>query len=286
MAGTQSKNLAFSHFGRQMHKERLARGWSLPELGVQMGTFNHGQGVNHGHLSRIERGVRPPTENIADLCDLVFPERNGWFREYYEESKSWTPPGLRSWAEHEDKAARLSVWAPGIVHGLFQTAAYARVLIDALPGVTDDVATVRLASRMERQRRVLFRKDEPPLVACILDHAALYRLVGTPEIMEAQMRHLAEISKLPNVRMQVLPAVAHPATASELIIADNNSAYAEHLAAGGVYTEDDTVAHLERIFATIAGECYRVSESLAVIRKAEETWTGGRPATAGPTGPA
>jgi hypothetical protein len=102
--------------------------------------------------------------------------------------------------------------------------------------------------------------------------------------MAAQMRHLLEVAALPNVTLQVLPAVAHPATASELIIADNNAAYAEHLAAGGVYTEDETVTSLERLFATIRGECYRVSESLAVIRKAEETWTGASPPTAGPTG--
>jgi transcriptional regulator with XRE-family HTH domain len=280
MTGTHRENLAFGHFGRQMRKERLARGWSLPELSQRMG------GINHGHLSRIERGVRPPTENIADLCDEVFPERKGWFREYYEESKSWTPPGLRSWAEHEDKAVRLSVWAPGIVHGLFQTEDYARTMISVLPGVTDEVVAVSLASRMERQRRVLFRKDDPPTVVCIVDHPALYRLVGSPEIMAAQMRHLLELAALPNVTLQVLPAVAHPATASELIIADNNAAYAEHLAAGGVYTEDDTVTSLERRFATIHGECYRVSESLAVIRKAEEIWTGASPATAGPAGPA
>lgn len=73
MAGTQRENLAFGHFGRQMKKERLARGWSLPELSQRMG------GVNHAHLSRIERGVRPPTENIAQVCDRVFPERKGWF---------------------------------------------------------------------------------------------------------------------------------------------------------------------------------------------------------------
>ena len=278
MAGTQRENLALGHFGRQMRKERLARGWSLPELSQRM------RGINHGHLSRIERGVRPPTENIADLCDEVFPERKGWFREYYEESKSWTPPGLRSWAEHEDKAVRLSVWAPGIVHGLFQTEGYARTMITTLPGVTDEVVAVRLASRMERQRRVLFRKGDPPSVGCIVDHAALYRQVGSPEIMAAQMNRLLEIAALPNVTLQVLPAVAHPATASELIIADNNAAYAEHLAAGGVYTEDETVTSLEWLFATIRGEGYRVSESLAVIRKAEEIWTGASPPTAGPTG--
>jgi hypothetical protein len=190
---------------------------------------------------------------------------------------------LRSWAEHEDKAVRLSVWAPGIVHGLFQTKDYARTLIAALPGVTDEVIAVRLASRMERQRRVLYR-DDAPSVGCVVDHPALYRQVGTPEIMADQMRHVAEVAALPNVTLQVLPAIAHPATASELIIADNSAAYAEHLAAGGVYTEDETVTRLERLFDTIRGECYRVSESLAVIRKAEEIWTGESRASAGPTG--
>ena len=264
-----------THFGNQMRKERVARGWSIHELSTRAG-------IAAGHLSRIENGRRPPTENVAGACDRVFPERKGWFSEFYEEAKSWTPPGLRSWAEHEDKAVRLSVWAPGIVHGLFQTEEYARVLISALPGVTDEVVTVRLANRMARQKRVLFRED-PPLVTCVADHPALYRLVGSAEIMAAQMRHLAEVARLGHVTVQVLPAVAHPATASELIIADNSAAYAEHLAAGGVYTEDQTVNNLERLFATIHGECYRVSESLAVIRKAEETWTGASPVTAAPT---
>ena len=136
---------------------------------------------------------------------------------------------------------------------------------------------------MERQRRVLLR-DDPPEAWFIVDEHSLYRHVGSPEVMAGQMRHLSEVAAMPNVTLQILPAVAHPATASELIIADNNAAYAEHLAAGGVYTEDETVTSLERLFATIRGEGYRVSESLAVIRKAEEIWTGASPPTAGPTG--
>lgn len=116
-----------THFGRQMRKERLARGWSLRE-------FSARTGINIGSASQIENGKRPPTEAVAARCDEAFPERKGWFTEYYEESKSWLPPGLRSWAEHEDKAVRLEVWSPGIVHGLFQTEDYARVFIAALPG--------------------------------------------------------------------------------------------------------------------------------------------------------
>jgi hypothetical protein len=268
-----------THFGRQMKKERLARGWTLRELAARTG-------INFSHLGRIENGHRPPTEGVALACDRAFPERRGWFLEYYEESKSWMPPGLRSWAEHEDKAVRLSVWSPGIVHGLFQTQEYARALIATLPGVTGEVVAARLASRMERQRRVLMRED-PPQVSCVVDHVALYRCVGSPAGMAGQMCHLAEMASLPNVTLQVLPAIAHPATAGELIIADNNAAYAEHLAAGGVYTEDETVTRLEMIFATIRGESYRVSESAAIIGRAGELWTAGAsPVTAGPKGPA
>jgi uncharacterized protein DUF5753 len=129
----------------------------------------------------LENGKRAANEKLAMACDRVFPERRGWFLEYYEESKSWMPPGLRSWA--------------------------------------------------------------------------------------------LDLASLPNLTLQLLPPVAHPATASELIIADD-AAYAEHLAAGGVYTEAETVTRLELIFTTIRAECYRASDSAAIIRKAEKLWTG------------
>jgi transcriptional regulator with XRE-family HTH domain len=265
MAANNSGNPA-THFGRQMRKERQAHGWPQRELAARTG-------ISFTHLSRIENGHRAPTEAIADALDAAFPERRGWFREFYEDSKSAIPPGLRSWAEHEDRAGRLSVWCPGTVHGLFQTEAYARVFLSTLGSVPGEVIATRLANRMARQQRVLFRED-PPSVSCIVDHVALFRGAGSAEIMAAQMRHLLEVASLPNVTMQVLPAVAHPATASELIIADDNAAYAEHLAAGGVYTEDETFTRLELVFTKIRAECYRASDSAEIIRKAEKLWTG------------
>jgi hypothetical protein len=64
-----------------------------------------------GYLSDIEHGHKPPTERVADAMDAAFPERNGWFREYYEDSKSAIPPGLRVWAEH---GTRPSGWGYGL----------------------------------------------------------------------------------------------------------------------------------------------------------------------------
>jgi transcriptional regulator with XRE-family HTH domain len=272
MTGTAPNPVA--HFGRQLKKERLAHGWSLPELSRRTG-------IDAGHLSRIETGRRPPTEKIALACDAVFPGRRGWFLEYYEESKSWAPPGFRVWEEYEDNAANIRAWSPGVLHGLLQTEDYARALLSTAPGVSEEIVTARLASRMTRQRRIL-QRAEPPLSWFIIDEPSLYRLVGSAEVMAAQMRALAETAALPNVTVQILPSVAHPASSSGFIVTDTG-AYAEHVAGGYVFTDEETVSLLLRLFNSIHSESYRASESLRMIERRAEAWTGGSPAFLEPT---
>jgi transcriptional regulator with XRE-family HTH domain len=273
----KSGNNPAMHFGKQMRKERLAHGWSLTE-------FAQRTGLNAGHLSRIENGKRPPTENVAAACDAVFPGRKGWFTEYYEELRGWSevPAAFRSWAELEEKAAVLRVWKPGIMHGLLQTEDYARAMIDTVRGTSTETAAARLTNRMERQRRVLMR-DDPPATWFIIDQLSLYRLVGSPEVMSTQMQHLADVAAMPNVTLQILPAVAHPANASEFIVTDD-AAYAEHVVGGYVFTDEQTVSSLNRLFSTILSECYRASESLAMIAEVGEIWTGESPLTQKATG--
>lgn len=260
-----------THFGRQMRKERLARGWSLRE-------FSAHTGINIGHASRIENGKRPPTEKVATACDAAFPERRGWFLEYYLELRGWSevPAAFKDWAELEEKAASLRVWMPGIMHGLLQTQHYAAALMATLPGVAQETVTARVAGRMDRQRRVLARAD-PPRAWFIIDELCLYREVGSRQVMVGQMRRLRQVASMPTVTLQMLPAVAHCANASEFIIADG-AAYAEHVAGGYVFTDDETVAGLTVRFDTLRGECYRVSESAALLERLEQTWaTGGSP---------
>jgi Domain of unknown function (DUF5753) len=62
---------------------------------------------------------------------------------------------------------------------------------------------------MERQRRVLGR-DKPPAVTLLVDEAALYRQVGTAEVMAAQLHRLREGAALPAVLMQVMPRSRTP----------------------------------------------------------------------------
>jgi hypothetical protein len=94
------------------------------------------------------------------------------------------------------------------------------------------------------------------------------------------MSHLLELAALDHVRLQVMPAVEHPCNTSEMIIADD-AAYTESLAGGGTYTGPEMVARLGRLFATLAGECYRVSDSRMIIERMRDTWIafGGRART-------
>jgi transcriptional regulator with XRE-family HTH domain len=276
MAGNPAGNPA-TYFGKQMKRERIARGWALTEFAQRIG-------YDAGHISRVENGKRPATEALANACDIAFPERKGWFADYYAELSTWAevPAGFRSWAEHEDRAASIRDWMPSVVTGLLQTEDYARALLATSPGASDEAVKSRLAARMERQRRVLMR-DEPPLAFFVVDEFALYRLVGSAQVMAAQMRHLAAVAALPNVTLQVLPAVGHPGTASGFVIAGDASAYAEHVTSGFVMT-DESVSVMARMFDSLRSESYRASESLALIDRTCERWaTGASPLTQAPT---
>ena len=63
----------------------------------------------------------------------MFPERRNWFREFYQESRTWAPAGFRDWPEYENKAASLREWSPGIITGMLQTQDYARSLLETYP---------------------------------------------------------------------------------------------------------------------------------------------------------
>ena len=265
--GRSGKGVA-GHFGRQMRRDRLAHGWSIAELARRTG-------INGAHLGRIESGLRPPSVKVAHALDQVFHERRGWYLDWLDDIRTApeVPATFRAWSDYEGQTTTLRLWAPLIVHGVFQTEDYARALI-AISGATGDVAAARLAARLERQRRVLGRCR----VSYVLDQSALYRLVGSPETMAAQMRHLLEVATLPNVVLQVMPEVAHDALAAGYALADD-AVWSEHIVTGGVYTDPEIVASAAARHDILRGECLKVSESLALIEGLAEQWTGGNQPT-------
>jgi hypothetical protein len=265
------------YFGRQVRKERLAAGWNLTEFGQRIG-------YDPAHLSRIESGKRPATEVLAQLCDQAFPHRAGWFSEFYEESRTWiaTPPWFRNYVSHEQRALTLRNWFPSLLDGLLQTEDYARVILGVSPGATDDEINARLAARMKRQ--VIVTREDPPAAWFLTDEAALHRCVGSTEVMAAQMAHLAAVARLPNITVQVVPAIAHAGLIGGFSLTER-AAYVETAVAGQVFEDAEIMAGLLTRFDTLRNEALRASESLAFIERMYDQWkaTGARAATQGTT---
>ncbi|MGH3821497.1 MAG: DUF5753 domain-containing protein [Pseudonocardiaceae bacterium] len=77
------------------------------------------------------------------------------------------------------------------------------MFIDAQPlWPTDDLEN-EVQARKERQ--AIFNREDPPEVSFVLSESCLRRQVGGREVMAEQLDFLAEMARLHNVQIQVLP---------------------------------------------------------------------------------
>nr|WP_239096644.1 DUF5753 domain-containing protein [Streptomyces sp. SID11385] len=108
----------------------------------------------------------------------------------------------------EPDADSIRLYHPSVVHGLFQTPAYAEALYAAeqdVADVTNAFIGKHLGLRAERRRRVLQRQPKPVTIRAILGEGALRAIVGNSDVMQEQWRELAFLSRLQHVHIQVLP---------------------------------------------------------------------------------
>jgi uncharacterized protein DUF5753 len=221
--------------------------------------------------------VRPATLKFAQMCDKVFPERGGWFEDFYRQSRKWaaTPPWFRNWIEHEQRAVSLKVWQPSQLSGLLQTEEYALAQLRTFPGATEEQIAERLAARMARQA-VLTRKDPAaPMAWFLVDEAALRRCTGTAAVVAGQLDRLITVAAFPNVTVQVVPNVVHAALTGGFAVAekaDNAAAYLEAALVGQVFEDSTAVRELATIFDALRTEALRGTESLRVIEKVASEW--------------
>jgi hypothetical protein len=269
------------HFGREVQSARLAAGMTIAELGRVIG-------YHKSQVSRVERGVRAPTEKFAQMCDKAFPGRGGWFLRFYKDSRQWSamPPWFRPWIEHEQRAVNLRVWQPSSLSGLLQTEAYALAQLRTFPGVTAGQVSERLSGRMARQAILTREVPAPPMAWFLVDEAALRRRTASALIMAGQLEHLLTVAALPNVTVQVVPNVMHAELTGGFAIAEavkGPAAYIETALTGQVFEDTRVVLELSARFEALRTEALRGTESLRLTEEVATEWrqqaTGAPPAT-------
>jgi len=199
----------------------------------------------------MEASFRAGTlRDVRDLCDLygvnTKAERDRMMK-LVEEGKQqgWWQSYELSYATYvglEAEAVAISAFHSSVVHGLLQTAEYARAGHEgAMPRLSPDRIEMQIEAKLTRQR--ILTRDDPPRFAAVLDEAALHRMAGGRQVMASQLARILEISALPDVLVQVLPYKlgAHPAVESNFTILELQSptpgvVYVEGLI-GSVYLE-------------------------------------------------
>lgn len=146
------------------------------------------------------RAYGAPEQTTTALMALAKETKSeGWWHSYDDVML----PGLNVFIGLEVEASHIAAYEPQLVYGLLQTEDYARTLIGTAD-ISEEERERRVELRLSRQR-LLTRSVKPPQVEVMLDEGVTRRPLGGPAVMAAQLSHLIEMSKLPNVAIRVVP---------------------------------------------------------------------------------
>ncbi|WP_404952332.1 helix-turn-helix transcriptional regulator [Streptomyces sp. ARC12] len=177
---------------------RIQRGWTQEQLGRELG-------YSAAAVSAMETCAQPASDAMLVELERVLGNGTGVFetaRRFMRMEKY--PRQFQDYALLEQAAISLQLFATNVVHGLFQTEAYARALIGGgYPPLSEQRVEELVQLRMER--KALFDRDPLPMIEIIIDEAVLRRVIGSEEIMRGQLLHLVECARRRNVTLLVLP---------------------------------------------------------------------------------
>ncbi|MEV6336394.1 helix-turn-helix transcriptional regulator [Nocardia vinacea] len=283
-----SSTLPRRQLGRFLRDRREATGFTIAEAAKLVD-------LSRAVLQRIETGQiqKVQRQDVQALCEVYDVGREDTRAAVdlatQARAKSWyhVYGGLFSTAFSmyvglEAATRRLTTYHEQTIPGLLQTSDYARAIIAAFPGFTspEDIDR-RVEHRMKRQTLVT-RRTNPVHMNVLLHVSVLYRVIGSPRIMAAQLRHLAEMSKRPNITLRIQPYSAGLTwgipRGSFIILDFDRTATGEPVeptvvfieggAAQDVYLEKpDEVRHYADLATAIENTCLGEVESRSLLRQ-------------------
>ena len=275
MPEVRSPTVRRRELGALLRKLRTGKGLTVEQAAEQLM-------ISMSKLSRMETGQGIATaRDVRDLCVLYgvidHAERDRMMKLAAEgRQRAWWQSydlGYETYVGLEADALSISAFQSSVIHGLLQTADYARAGHEgAMPLLGPDQIEMQIEAKLTRQR--ILTKDDPPRLAIILDEAALHRMVGGPQVMAAQLAKILDVSSLPNVRVQVLPYAvgAHPAVESNFTIVGlpeptPGVVFVEGLIGSTYLERDDDLTRYQAIFRKLESIALGSKGSLDLISK-------------------
>ncbi|WP_345637193.1 helix-turn-helix domain-containing protein [Rugosimonospora acidiphila] len=195
--------------GAHLRRLREAQGVSREDAGWEIRS-------SESKISRMELGrVSFKERDVSDLLRLYGldddDERNrlltlareantpGWWHRFGDVLPSW----FQSYLGLEAAASLIRTYEVQFVPGLLQTEDYAREVVRLGHGkASGEEIDRRVGLRIRRQQ--LLSRSSPAQLWAVVDEAVLRRPIGGAKVMRAQIEALIEVTKMPNVRLQVI----------------------------------------------------------------------------------
>jgi transcriptional regulator with XRE-family HTH domain len=265
-----------SFYGAELRYQRELAGLTLEQLAA--GSF---RGVPF--LSQIERGERRMPLDLARHVDAKLGT-DGFFERRCEDARKAKQSGHAEYfanvAEMEGYAETIEEWAPSLVPGLLQTAAYATAVVrTSLPWLRPEAVEKQVGARMERAR--LWDREERPAFWAIL-HESLIRkpLLGNADMAD-QLDHVVRVVRCSQSVLQIVPetASAHPMMMGMIKVMTFPDAppvvYTEGLHSGQLIDYPALVKDYRRSYDLLRAAALPPEASLAMVEQAAEDYRDG-----------
>ncbi|MFI6087074.1 Scr1 family TA system antitoxin-like transcriptional regulator [Streptomyces sp. NPDC051218] len=198
-----SRQAAWEFFGAELKRRREDAGLTQSSLGLQV--F-----VSGAYIGQFEQAIRKPQLDVAQRIDEIL-QSDGIFERMCRkliDDKRYADYFAHV-VELERLATRICEFAPALVPGLMQTAAYARAVTVAMnPFAPDEYIEEKVAGRLERQS--ILKDATRPAYWVILHEHVLRIPVGGPAVMAEQLERLVAQARERTVLVQALPYAAGP----------------------------------------------------------------------------
>lgn len=278
MGGTGHGTLRASALGAELLAARKAAGLTQQQLADRLG-------VTRPTISRYEDGVRFPDPPTVDrICEalgldeqataeLMERARGGEHGPWLAITMREQQRQLEELLARERQAVRIVNVAPLLIPGLLQTSDYARAIMVRARVPAHQVDT-RVAVRVGR-REALTRRDPAELLA-LIDESVLRRLIGGPQVMADQLRHLLKMAEMPNVDLRVVPGDSdwHEGLEGPFVLdtlADGSAVvHLETRASGLFLDEPEHVAPYREAAEVVLREAMSAAESAELIAREAE----------------
>jgi transcriptional regulator with XRE-family HTH domain len=242
-------------------------------------------------ISRLENGKGIP--KIRDVRDMLARygvtdgrlrerllgwaragQRQGWWQEFSDVMQQAAAHRLDTRLALETDASRSSAFQMSLVHGLLQTEAYARAVIETILPELTSYDVDRLVELRLRRQEVLYRDEAPLELRHVLDEAVLWRPIGGRHVFVEQLKRILDDTKRPNITIRVLPfeAGVHQAVVGSFEVTeftdkvDHGVVSVESLMGNMFLESDDDVIKYMKAFDNVTACALSPAQSVDLIR--------------------